>query len=83
MERFGVNGFMSLSDIPYAYQYHILGLAAYYMLTRDAENGGEGDQELDFDYLARTTRGQGRNADNDLPGQYPKGAGPLIYTGGS
>lgn len=63
------------------YQYHLMGLATYFMATRDAENGGQGDGDLDFDFRARTSRGQGKNSDNDMPGLQPKGAGPVIYVG--
>lgn len=83
LPEFDEDGFLSASAVPEPYHYHILGLAAYFMATRDAENGGEGDGILDFDFKARTREGQGRNADNDLPGPYPKGQGPLIYTGGT
>ncbi len=79
--EFGV-GTLNLADFPTVYQYHILGLATHFLATRDAENGGEGDSELDFDFSARTSRGQGKNADNDMPGQFPKGDGPVIYVGG-
>jgi len=83
LPEFGENGFMNVSQIPAVNQYHILGLALYYMATRDAENGGEGDGEPDFDYIARTTRGQADVRENYLPGRYPKAGGPLIYTGGT
>ena len=78
-----------------AYYYHVLGMAAYFMATRDAENygqGPEGDGELDFEFRARTRRGQvesgtklspppGRNS-NDLPAPgWRKNAGPNIFVG--
>lgn len=68
----------------YAYvnQYHLAGLAAYFMLSRDANEGGKGNGELDFDYNARKG-GEAGNANNDLRGKYPKGAGPVIYVGGN
>ena len=62
-------------------RYHLLGLATHFMATRDAENGGEGDSELDFDYQARVSRGQGKDSNNDMPGAAPKGDGPLIFVG--
>lgn len=61
-------------------QYHLVGLATYFLATRDFEAGGKGDGELDFDFTART-RGQGENRDNDMPGSAPLGDGPIIYTG--
>lgn len=78
-DRMGLDGFPAV----YAQvnQYHLLGLATYFMATRDAENGGEGDGELDFDYQARVSRGQGRDPNNDMPGAQPKGDGPLIWDG--
>ncbi len=79
---FGVNG-LNLIDFPVAYQYHILGLATYFLATRDAEQNGKGDGELDFDYTARKSRGQATNDNNDLPGKFPKAAGPVIFIGGA
>jgi prepilin-type N-terminal cleavage/methylation domain-containing protein len=82
LPEFGQNGFMSLADLGdfFIYQYHILGLAAHFMATRDAENTGEGDGLLDFDYLARTRSAGGRNHDNNLPMPgAERSAGPLIY----
>ncbi len=74
-DRMGLDGF------PAAYaqinQYHLLGLATYFMATRDADD----DNELDFDYQSRVSRGQGRNSNNDMPGSQPKGDGPLIWDG--
>jgi hypothetical protein len=56
--------------------YHILGHAIYFMATRDADNNGE----LDFDYLARTRRGEAGNKNNNLPDPTrPYGGGPLIF----
>lgn len=64
------------------YRYHALGIAAYFMATRDANNNGE----LDFDYLARTRQDEGAvrgpNGEfvNQLPDDVaPNGAGPIIY----
>lgn len=76
-------GLSNFSDPNYAAinEYHLLGLATYFMATRDAENGGQGDGELDFDFQARTSRGQARDSNNDLPGPNPKLGGPLIYVG--
>ncbi len=76
-------GTLNLADFEAIYQYHILGLASYFLATRDAENNGEGDGELDFDFTARTSAGQGKNPDNDMPGKYPKGDGPVIFVGGA
>jgi prepilin-type N-terminal cleavage/methylation domain-containing protein len=73
---------LNLADFPSVYQYHILALATYFLATRDAENNGKGDGELDFDFTARKSRGQAGNGDNDLPGAYPKASGPVIFVGG-
>lgn len=68
-------------DTP-AYYYHILGIATYFMATRDAENGGEGDGELDFDFRARTRRGQAEHPGNALPDRGGQNApGPVIFVG--
>ncbi len=61
-------------------QYHLLGLATYFLATRDFEAGGKGDGELDFNFSSRVS-GQADNPDNDMPGKYPKGDGPIIYAG--
>lgn len=64
------------------YYYHILGMATYFMATRDAEIGGTGDGELDFDFRARTRRGQADIRSNDLPDpSAPRAFGPLIFVG--
>ena len=64
------------------YYYHILGLTAYFMATRDSEKNGEGDNELDFDFTARTKRGQARNDNNKLPDfEGRRAAGPVIFVG--
>ena len=65
-----------------AYYYHILGMAAYFMATRDADGGGKGDGELDFEYRARTTRGQTNSESNYLPDATRQRApGPMIFVG--
>jgi len=65
-----------------AYYYHILGMAAYFMASRDGESGGQGDGELDFDYRARTTRGQVDSDSNYLPDRGRQRApGPVIFVG--
>jgi len=68
-----------------AYYYHVLGMATYFMATRDAENNGEGDGELDFDYRARTRRGQGKDSNNKMPDAQgvPRldTPGPVIFVG--
>lgn len=65
-----------------AYYYHILGMATYFMATRDAENRGEGDGELDFEFRARTRRGQGDHPSNKLPDPAGRNApGPMIFVG--
>jgi len=76
-------GTLNLADFSSVYQYHILSLATHFLATRDSENGGEGDGELDFDFSARTSADQGKNSDNDMPGKFPKGDGPVIYVGGN
>ena len=59
--------------------YHILCLRAYYLATRDLDANGE----LDFDFIARTRRGQ----KGELPAPVPPtpsmrgGTGPVIYVG--
>lgn len=64
------------------YYYHILGMAAYFMATRDAEVRGEGDDELDFDFKARTRRGQAASENNKLPDvEGRRAAGPVIFVG--
>ncbi len=79
LPEYGVNGFMELSDLPpdlLPYQYHILGLAAFFMATRDAQ----GDDLLDFDFKARTRSGGGRENANNLPKPgAERSGGPLIY----
>lgn len=72
-----------LDQIEYspAYYYHVLGMATYFMATRDAERRGEGDGELDFDYTARTTRGQVDSPGNYLPGPNRNAPGPIIFVG--
>lgn len=61
------------------YFYHILGMATYFMATRDTDDGGAGDGFLDFDFRARTRQGQ---AGHDLPNKgASQAAGPLIFVG--
>lgn len=84
LPEFGENGFMDLSTLVSAnravYQYHILGLAAHFLATRDAEGNGQGDGTLDFDFKGRSRAGQGRSFDNNLPrAGAERAAGPLIY----
>jgi len=64
--------------------YHILGLRAYYLATRDLDGNGQ----LDFDFRARTQQNEGaqtyqfagRTITNNLPSPtMPAGAGPIIY----
>lgn len=69
--------------------YHITGLRAYYLATRDLNSNGL----LDFDFRARTRQGEaaqeyvvneggfaGRTINNNLPSpDMPAGAGPYIY----
>ncbi len=57
--------------------YHILGLRAYFLATRDWDANGE----LDFDFIARTRRGEG----GELPPTTALrgGAGPVIFVGQS
>jgi hypothetical protein len=71
-----------LSTVHPNYLYHALGIAAYFMATRDANNNGQ----LDFDYIARTRQDEadirGPNGEfvNQLPDELaPNGAGPIIY----
>ena len=55
--------------------YHLLCLRAYFLATRDWDTNGE----LDFDFIARTRRGQG----GELPPwiNLRGGAGPVIFVG--
>ena len=56
--------------------YHFLGHAIYFMATRDAD----GNKQLDFDYEARTTRGEAQFEGNNLPDPLrPRGGGPMIF----
>ncbi len=69
--------------------YHISALRTYFLATRDLNTNGE----LDFDFTARTKRGEGSvgpyevrtkrgtfTTDNDLPDpKMPGGQGPWIY----
>ena len=66
------------------YYYHVLAMATYFMATRDAEMGGTGDGELDFDFRARTRRGQAKNPGNYLPTALRadrNAPGPIIFVG--
>jgi len=80
-DRMGLDNFTP--EYAQVNQYHLLALASYFLATRDSEDGGKGNAELDFDYEARVNRGAGENFDNDLPGAFPRGAGPMIYLGGA
>ena len=58
------------------YTYHILGIMAYFMATRDADDNGL----LDFEYRARTREGEAKNPNNLLPDpQRQNGQGPVIF----
>ena len=66
------------NNVPPAYRYHVMGLMAYFMATRDIDNDGA----LDFDFLARTRGGEGDDPINDLPDPLaPRGTGPMIFKG--
>ncbi len=66
--------------------YHILGLRAYFLLTRDLN----GNEVLDFDFRARTRLGEAspqiawefnnRTLQNELPCDTPFNYGPYIYS---
>ena len=67
--------------------YHKLALRAYYLATRDINNGGEGNGVLDFDFQARTRQKEATVLESDDPGlgygllpdvQQQLGPGPLI-----
>ncbi len=71
------------------YIYHVLGLRAYFLATRDIDGNGT----LDFDYEARRggeaqfvgTVNVGGNTivtTNDMPGEFPFDQGPVIFVGG-
>jgi prepilin-type N-terminal cleavage/methylation domain-containing protein len=59
--------------------YHILGLRAYFLATRDINNNGK----LDFDFRARTRQNENSTAfDNTDLGKLPDGTGaqgPMIF----
>ena len=57
------------------YMYHAMGIFAYFMASRDADDNGE----LDFEYRARTSQGEAKNPNNWLPGDARTDAGPLIF----
>ena len=76
------NSVLAEANYSPAYYYHVLGMAAYFMATRDAEDGGVGDGELDFEYRARTRRAQADHPGNYLPDpKGPNAAGPIIFVG--
>lgn len=65
------------------YKYHVQGMMAYYLATRDANDNGE----LDFDFIARTRAGEGKSGANyylpdkdDPTALGPAMGGPLIHT---
>lgn len=62
--------------------YHALGMMTYFMATRDAQRdlrGEPGSGELDFDFIARTQRGERKIAANErLPNGFARG-GPIIH----
>lgn len=65
--------------------YHKLALRAYYLATRDINNGGEGNDVLDFDFRARTKQDEAAVLDGENAGwgflpdvQLQLGPGPLI-----
>ncbi len=66
-----------------AERYHKMALRAYYLATRDINNGGEGNGELDNDHRARTQRDESKILEDEaaglglLPNGQPLG-GPLI-----
>ncbi len=58
-----------------AYAYHVLGIVAYFMASRDADASGA----LDFDFRGRTRGGEAKNPNNQLPDPLaPNGQGPMI-----
>lgn len=66
------------NNVPPAYRYHVMGLMAYFMATRDIDNDGE----LDFDFISRTRRGEAEDPYNNLPDPTaPVGTGPIIFKG--
>lgn len=66
------------NNIPPAYRYHVMGIMAYFMATRDIDNDGE----LDFDFMSRTRRGEAEDTYNNLPDPTsPVGTGPVIFKG--
>jgi len=63
--------------------YHKLALRAYYLATRDINNGGEGNGVLDFDFRARTKQDESKILEDEALGLglLPNGQpleGPLI-----
>lgn len=61
--------------------YHILGLRAYFLATRDLDANGQ----LDFDFIARTRQGQRGELPETVPAPIPPaismrgGTGPVIF----
>jgi len=62
------------------YHYHVLGMMTYFMATRDSEDGGRGDGELDFDFLGRTRGGQSGDERYLMP-DGTGAPGPIIFVG--
>ncbi len=80
-------GFLAAIGNP-AYYYPFLALRAYYLATRDANDGGKGNGLPDFDWRARVRQGEGKQMAYPgepelalLPDGSP-GAGPMIYNPG-
>ncbi len=77
--RDGLPG-VNLNNYEEVYYYHVLGMLTYFMATRDGENQGRGDGELDFDYRGRV---RGTQSGPDFY-KLPDGSnrpGPIIFVG--
>lgn len=73
-------GVLQASGIPIEDWYHILGLRAHFLATRDANHNGL----WDFDYRNRSRQGEGKPSSYDKPDlnllpDGTNGAGPIIY----
>lgn len=77
--HFGLPG-VNLNDYDAAFYYHVLGMLTYFMASRDAENQGRGDGELDFDFRGRVRGTQRGGPFYNLPdgSAHP---GPIIFVG--
>lgn len=74
---------IDLNRYPEKNRAHVLGMATYFMASRDADldttGEAKGDDFLDFDYRERVKHGQALNPDNAFPdANTPPNSGPVI-----